>query len=559
MTPPRSGYEMLLTVREVLDYDVFRRAGARVATCAESLDRAVRWAHNSEIPDIASFLRGGEILLTAGLGIGHASDEQRRYIDLLADSGASALVLELGRAFTTLPDAMASQATSRHLPIITLEREIRFMDVTERVQASVVSRQYEQLRKAERVGVELNASLLRGDSLEQILDQLADVLGNPLVLENSAHQVVAQARLPYDLSEVFGPSGWETHSRSGHGEADRATASVADQPGLPSCVWSPILLRGESVGRLHVIELNSRLGEIDYLSVDRAAAGIGIALLSERQDRHLTDEAHGALFADILQGRLTSTKAILSRARTLGTDLADACLVAVLAETTPRPPSREEPSQVTPRWLLGELRRASAVERCACFAAVQGRRVIGILGVPSGMRPLGAVVDGLGAALIAAVTQEASSENIFLGASEVSGISVRRALEQAGEALSYGRLTGTKGVSHFRDIGYYHLLLTLRDGPELAQYVESELGPLLQHDASKSNRLLPTLRAYLECGGSKSAASASLYLQRRSLYDRLKRIERILHCDLGDVETRVRLHVALRSLAIAQEDSGAGH
>ncbi|RIE15869.1 PucR family transcriptional regulator [Candidatus Cryosericum septentrionale] len=550
---------MLLTVREVVDYEVMRWAGARVATYAEGLDRAVRWAHNSEIPDIASFLKGGEILLTAGLGIGQTPDEQCRYVNALADASVSALILELGRAFKTLPDAMASEATRRHLLIVTLDREIRFMDVTERVQASIVSRQYEQLRRAERVGEQLNTLLLRGETLERILDRLAEAFGNPLVLEDPAHQIVAHARLSRDLSEVFGLAGWEKHSRSGHREGDRATANVTSEPGLPSCVWSPILLHGERVGRLHVLELNSRLGEIDYLSVDRAAAGIGIALLSGRHARHLTDEAHGALFADIFESRIVSTEEILARARALGADLTGGSLVVMVAEMATCSPSEEVPSRVSPRWLLEQLRRAASTMQCTCLATLQGQQVLAIVGLHSLERPVRTLIDEIGGHLISAVAQKAPSVRVLVGASEVSDVSINRALAQANEALGHRRLTRTEGVSHFQDIGYHHLLFSLRDGPELARYVESELGPLLQHDASTRSRLLPTLRAYLECGGSKSAASAKLYLQRRSLYDRLKRIESILGCDLDDVETRVRLHVALRSLAIVQGASAAQH
>jgi len=56
-------------------------------------------------------------------------------------------------------------------------------------QASLVNRDHEQLRRAELVGEEMNAQLLRDESLETILERLADlfggirVFGNPLVLD----------------------------------------------------------------------------------------------------------------------------------------------------------------------------------------------------------------------------------------------------------------------------------------------------------------------------------------------------------------------------------------
>jgi purine catabolism regulator len=59
------------------------------------------------------------------------------------------------------------------------------------------------------------------------------------------------------------------------------------------------------------------------------------------------------------------------------------------------------------------------------------------------------------------------------------------------------------------------LLMTVADTPDLASYVEDELGPLLKHDAGTANPLLPTLRAFLQCDSGKSEAAKKLYVQRR--------------------------------------------
>jgi purine catabolism regulator len=61
---------MAMTVEAALRLEVFSRVAMKVYAGEESLDRMVRWVHPTEIPDIARFLRGGEMLLTAGLGIG---------------------------------------------------------------------------------------------------------------------------------------------------------------------------------------------------------------------------------------------------------------------------------------------------------------------------------------------------------------------------------------------------------------------------------------------------------------------------------------------------------
>ena len=67
---------MAMSVEAALALEVFTRVPMTVYAGADNLDRAIRWVHPTEIPDIAKFLRGGEMLLTAGLGIGATGERQ---------------------------------------------------------------------------------------------------------------------------------------------------------------------------------------------------------------------------------------------------------------------------------------------------------------------------------------------------------------------------------------------------------------------------------------------------------------------------------------------------
>src|SRR5205085_1337224 len=108
----------------------------------------------------------------------------------------------------------------------------------------------------------------------------------------------------------------------------------------------------------------------------------------------------------------------------------------------------------------------------------------------------------------------------------------------------------------FEELGVLRLLMAVPD-TELAGYVEDELSPILTHDASSSNPLLPTLRAFLDCDGRKSDAAQKLFVQRRTLYYRLDRIGTMLHRSLDLPETRHRLLFAVRGLdLLAQRSPG---
>ena len=102
------------------------------------------------------------------------------------------------------------------------------------------------------------------------------------------------------------------------------------------------------------------------------------------------------------------------------------------------------------------------------------------------------------------------------------------AVEQARSAASVAAARPEKAVHRFDDLGVLRLLASLAGGPELARYIEDELGALLKHDARPPTRCCRRLRTYLSCDGNKSQAAQQLYVQRRTLYYRLERIERLL-------------------------------
>ncbi|MHB1852684.1 MAG: helix-turn-helix domain-containing protein, partial [Acidimicrobiales bacterium] len=69
-------------------------------------------------------------------------------------------------------------------------------------------------------------------------------------------------------------------------------------------------------------------------------------------------------------------------------------------------------------------------------------------------------------------------------------------------------------------------------------------------------KLVPTLRAYLKHAGRKSDAARELGVQRRTLYQRIARVEALLGRDVDDQATRTRLTLALQGLDFLARRNG---
>src|SRR6478672_7055687 len=119
--------QLSLELVDVLAHEVFLRAGAEAPTGPVPQSRQVRWVHSTEVYEVAPLLRGGELLLTTGLGLAGSGELDRRaYVRSVADAGLTALAIELGWTFDTVPPDMLAEALDAGLPLVALHSQVPF-------------------------------------------------------------------------------------------------------------------------------------------------------------------------------------------------------------------------------------------------------------------------------------------------------------------------------------------------------------------------------------------------------------------------------------------------
>ncbi|MDP5182964.1 PucR family transcriptional regulator [Blastococcus sp. BMG 814] len=538
---------MLPTVAEVLDLPSVAAGRPLTTASPAALARPVRWVHVSEVPDIGSLLSGGELLLTTGIALPDDPAVLARYVDELADVGASALVVELGRRYTALPAALLRAARRRDLPLVALQRPVRFVDVTQAVHSHIVEAQFAQLQRSDTVHAAFTALTVAGASPADVLARVAELAGCPVVLENRAHQVILDE--PAGVPRTVLLDGWETRSR-------RAAWTGTTGTGPEGWLVTPVMARGETWGRLVAVTDGT---DMAYRTVvlERGATALAVGRLLERDRETLERHAHRSLLSDIVEQRWAFPAEIASRVTAAGLPVAGRSLVAAVVHW-PDAPARGTVAGESPAARALERDRAEGVGlaarlcRLPALVGSVGHGEVGILAALDGVtganleQTLHRLADALRAQPLAGARPLIGVGSVVPGLAEA-----RRSFQEASQAAQ-AAVGDPRGLPFYRlvDVRLRGLLHLLREDPRLQAFVERELAPLLTaHDA---DALLAALQALLARGGNKTAAAAAAHLSRPAFYARLARAERLLGLDLDAPESRLSLHVALLARSAQQ-------
>jgi purine catabolism regulator len=535
----------MLTLADVLELPVVRRALPEVVAGADALDRQVRWAHVIEMADPSDLLKGGEIVLTTGIGAGAQERDQARWIASVIDQGAAALAVELGSTWRErVPDAVVRACTDAGVPLVAFRRQVRFIEITEAVHSAVLNRQFELLRRGEEIHRRFTELILHGRGVPEILAELAAAVGNPVVLEDAGHELVYY---------VSGRSGDDV-ALSAWADLHRAE-DRGEEPG--GALLVDVRLMDSSWGRLVALAVDEPLDDFDRVATERAALAIAIDLLGQQHEEHLRARSRGAFLSDLADGRVEEPDA-RRRAEALGFPGSGRGELLPVAASW-RGPRARRGDELSWTRLSGELRAALS---STGFGVLLGPRDVDLLvllalGGRSYDEALAEHVAGLFHGVLERRSAGIEVAALAIGAPAetwaAAGQGLRRVRRSAGAATALP----PRRWYDARRPGVTDLLHDLRDAPELDAFVDEQLGPLLAGGSARHRVLLETLEAYLAAGGRKAQAARALHLERQSLYLRLKRIEEVLGVSLDDEDAVLGLHLAVRALAFRRRRAAA--
>lgn len=537
----------LPSVAEVLALPEVQAGAPEVVAGASGEDREIRWAHVVAGAGAAALLDGGELVLTTGAGWPHDTEALNTLAHTLTTTGGvgvAAIVLELGAAFNAAPQPLIDACNEQDVPLIVLHKEVRFVQITQRVHQRILAAQTEALQAREAVHAMLTELGLNRSPVDYVVEQLAVTLGAPVVLEDSSHRVVAVSLQGQQAPAILAP--W---TRAGEPDPPDGSARVpVEARGTRWGVLTALPGPAHPAGRRTVLELG--------------AFALALGRLADTEGNQWLQLTSKRIFESLLSGRYRGEVELEAQLAAAGLPLKSREAFVITLRGTGNFGSHASLERAT---IETALRRAVAPEGRLLLTDdedEQGPLLLALVSLPQGDARLGWAEDRGAPALAVQLAREldmlvpdptppAWRAHLAIGPAErglrrlVASLERLRATGKLPPSSEVGRVT----VQQAERQPLAHLVRSLAGTPELQAFANDMLGPLIDHDASevpgRQGDLLRVLAAYTAHPANRSAAAAESRLSRSVFYQRLDLIESLLGVDLADGETIAALTVAL--------------
>jgi purine catabolism regulator len=547
----------LLTVRELFrDIDITLLAGE------QAVDAPVRWVHITELEDPTPWLSGGELLLTTGMLL-ETADQQEAFVRRLADHGLAGLGFGTGFGHQQVPEPLVEAARERGLPLYEIPYAVPFIAITETAFSRLVNEQYAVLRRAIAAHERLERIVLSERGIDAVAGALATLIGGPVLVFDARGGLLAQrsfrtevddetiASLEKELRERTrgGPDAGGRRGFAPSAFGGRALALPVGTGGRDGDGDGAPLLQAWLVAAKD----NGALAEFDRLTLHQAVTIVALELLRRRVAEDTERRLAGDVLSAVVSGELRGPD-LKRRLEPFGLG----ARVGVVVLAPPRPGA-------------GGLAAAEA----ALAAAMRSEAADGLVAVHEGL--IGALLPGYDEEELFALARRIADRAtrtlaapLRLGAGRaVDSAEARRAFHEArcaleALALARPRADGNGGdaddgpptrttVATYRDLGSFQLLLSLQDDDALRLFCDSILSPIEESEGAYGGELMRSLEAFIEENGQWERAAKRLYCHRHTLRYRIRRVEELTGRSMGSARDRIEFWLALRGRELVRD------
>lgn len=526
---------MDVRVRDILNYSNFIEF--EVLAGRDGLDRIIQTVSILDTPDGHLWLKGGEFIVSTGIMV---KDQPDKFTDLIVDianTGASAFAIKLGRYINELPKTVLNIADSLDFPIISIPFDISYADIIQTVSTDIINRKTRSLVFSEKVHTSFTQLVIHGGDTQKIVDVLSDLIQESVFFYDNFFNVTY------------------CHSTSEEYSEDLHNLPINEL--LFKYRNYKIEVDGHVLGYILLSEINSSYTTEDYvnIAVEHASTVLILDIQKKISNYEIQTKYRDQLIQDLIFNNISTIEEAYSRAHIFKWSFENPTVAVIVEIDNIKEIYLKAQSY---EFVDRKLREADHKVLSIC-TSVYGRlyksvytvlsdKVVLLIQITEKEMDFIANMRTLSEEVRCRVIQETEfNVTIGIGMSKSPIIKIHESYQEASKAIRLARKITKKDAGVFySDLIIYRLLDSITDKKCCQDFYQQHLGRLIEYDEQYNSNLMQTLERLVENDWNMHSTAKTLYIHYNTMKYRVSRIGEILDIDLHAPVNKTNIDLAIK-------------
>ncbi|MBI0580855.1 PucR family transcriptional regulator ligand-binding domain-containing protein [Neobacillus cucumis] len=540
--------ERKFTVRDIMKRPHFSEA--KVIAGYNGMNRQVKWIHILETNENQSLIDGNELILTTGLFYNGDLNTGLSFLRELIRQNASALCIELGANFSSIPSEMIEMAESNDFPLIIFTGKIKFVEITRDIHALLINSNAKALKELETFHKNLSQLNLQSKGISTILQAFHQMFSlNVIYYPIDGDTIFLPQLNPTIQKECIELFRIQIEKYSV--ENTEQMQKTVDQENI--LLYQPVIAMGQCLAYVGIVIVEREVDEFLSLSLDYTVTAIAQNLLRRLFIEERNFHEQNILLNDILNNRIQGEELLRTKLGLIPNDMRDFCFYCGVMEWVfPRLYTAYDDLGTTQQSMVVMVRNMLKRHFFQTVILPLGNRVyLLVYQTQIDRKQMRPIQERIGMAILQlkkAVSNLLENREIFIGVSNPAHLLTQayQGFQEAKQVIEIAKITESNPDPFYENMGIFRILLNMKDNRTTPSFINDYLGRVIQYDKEHGHRLLETLKVYLNNNSSKQKTAKELFIHRQTLYYRLEKLEELLG-DLTNPERRICIELALRA------------
>ncbi|WP_053365868.1 PucR family transcriptional regulator [Bacillus sp. FJAT-27245] len=522
------------------------------------LTRNVQFVNISDTPDVIKFLDSNHLLLTTGYAF---KDDIQLMCELIKQMHAlncSGIVIKINRFLKELPTEVKLLADDLAFPIIDLPTNHTLGEVSRHILNYLNDNETEQLYYALHVQKEFSKMMIKGYSLNVLIEQLGHFLARPTLLLNHRGEKIAS-------SHDFGMESMKAVEREiiQKVKEDLVSARQGTTFTLPlrdnqSISTFPVQTKRLYPSMLVIFDSLTLPYPSSQMAIEQAGNVISFTIIKEQAIEENSRLLKNNFFDELIEMRIGSEEEILSRGNYYGLkeNMDNICMICTIDQKGQNYESLqlyEKRVGELYNSIYDQLEDEIIHNNIEAILFTKEKYFVMILQFPKYDEM---DMDNLTNFIENCQTNLQGDYSISFGVSNpvFSIKDISTAYHESVEALLAGYEMNKMGFINFYKPKELEELLSAVPKKDLKALYENTLKSLAYPKTKEELELVKTIQVYLDSQCEISETSRKLFIHRNTVKYRIEKAEEVLNCSFRDPADSLRIRVALVIGTILKED-----